>query len=253
MWRNFTDTQSWKCMLGVASKEVKDHDDIYSWKVNKKNHLMFGRELIEDDLDYLKSFLPFGYYYAEESNVEFLKKHFNINKDKSYAAEIHLDYFDLSGAKYKNIRNSINKANRYGIEFEDNYRKIGDVKQIIDDWDNSMGDRKFRSFANKNIHFFGSNFHIGCINIFGYKDDKLVSFGVLSNREYSAYVIGKSLCLDYPGLSELTDYLLYKKAKAAGVKIVNLSGGTNKIMFYKKKFPGITTVLEFDGKVNNVI
>ena len=41
--------------------------------------------------------------------------------------------------------------------------------------------------------------------------------------------------------------------KSLTVKIVNLSGGTNKIMFYKKKFPGITTVLEFDGKANNVI
>lgn len=240
-------------MLGRASKEIRDNADIYSWKVNGKNHLMFGRGLVESDIDYLKGFLPFGFYYAEEGNLDFLRKHFKVKREKSYAIEIDIENIDLSGKRYKNIRNAINKAGKYGIEFFDNYKKIEDVEIFIDRWEDTSGENKFRSFANKNIYFFENNLHIGCINLFGYIGDKLISFGVLSNREYSAYIIGKALCYDYPGLSEYTDLKLYEKARGSGVKMVNLSGGTNRVVFYKKKMQNTTGVLEFDGKVIDVI
>ena len=52
---------------------------------------------------------------------------------------------------------------------------------------------------------------------------KLVAFAILSPviNERCSYIIGKSLCSHYPGLSEYADYIAYKKAQLLNAIEVN--------------------------------
>jgi hypothetical protein len=117
-------------------------------------------------------------------------------------------------------------------------------------WSETFGSRKFQDRSGKHKYFFKNNLHKDCINIFVYDKDKLIAFAVISPGDIdkcASYIAGKSLCMEYPGLSEYVDDLAYILAEASGIEYVSLGGGDKSMRNYKMKFPGAMALESYDG------
>lgn len=241
---------SWKCLLGKLSKNVTEHNGLYLWEVGKRKHFCTDRLLNSTDLNILSS--ETNFHYLSEENYLILKEKFKIDKAKNIATTIDLTQLSISGNKNKSLRHSINRGKSYNLTIENNFRKIEDVKTMINEWSNVLAVKYFRDNSGKNYHYFANNFHQDCINVFLYGGDNLVAFGGASPPDTngnSAYILGKALCHLHPGLSEFADFVLYQKCLAAGVKKIDLGQTTGGMIFYKNKFPGADTYSYYNGKI----
>lgn len=248
---NYINKYSWKSFLSTATREVHEENGFYWFKTRKNWQLLKDRDLVESDLDFIGKLLPVNFFYFSLKDIFVLKQKYEVSKNKDPDVGIKLDEFILRGNKYKDIRNYVNRYNNK-FEIVDNYKNMEDVYKMIARWDDTSGDKYYQVRTGKNKYYFLNNLHKGCINVFIYDGDKLISFAVLSPADeggYSSYIIGKALCIDYPGLSEYTDVEVYKRAIAEGVKVVNLGGGGRKLVAYKKKFPGSFTNDTYDGQI----
>lgn len=245
---NFINKYSWKSFLSIATKDVKQENGFYWFKTQKSKQLLKDRPLEKSDFEFLKTLMPFNYFYFSLDDINLLQTEFKIEKGKDPDIGIEIQDLSLRGKKYRDIRNYLN---RYEGKFEilDNFKDIKDIYKMLERWDDTCGDKYFQVRTGKNRYYFSNNFHKGCINTFVYDKDDLISFAILSPGECSSYILGKALCLDYHGLSEFTDMVAYKKANLNGVKVVNLGGGSRKLREYKKKFPHSFENETYDGKV----
>jgi hypothetical protein len=248
---SFINKYSWKCLLGPQAKEMVDHGGIYTWKVGKKNHLAASRQLDLTDIQLINQFTPFNFNYMWESNIEFLKQHFRLQKTKDKSVIVCLENFDLSGGEFKKTRQAHNKCKKMNLSVEDNYRKIEDVHLMIEDWSNNYTEKYFRDFSGKNFYFYKNNFHQECLNIFIYREDELLAFGTLSPEENgkSSYILGKALYKKIPGLSEFADIELYYKGIRSGIKSVNMGRAPKNLLQFKMKYPGASVENTYEGKV----
>lgn len=242
---------SFQCLLGPQAKNVINEQDLYSWQVGKKQHFTTSRDLNLNDLAYLQTILPSNFHYLSESNIDFLKQHFNVSKAKTTSIIIDINDLSFSGNKNKTVRHCINRCKSQGFVIEKNYRQLQDVKNLIEEWSNDYTDKYFRDFSGKNFYFYKNNFHANCLNAFIYKDDTLVSFGTLTPADQfgqSSYVIGKALFKRHYGLSEYTDIELYKLAQTQGINKVNLGRAQKGLLDYKTKF-NHTKEITYDGSI----
>lgn len=255
---SFADRHSWRCMLGVMSRDIVETDKYAKWRVGKKQHVVFFDNLKEDDLDIVRELCPFSFHYIGENDVKLLGKYFRIKKSKLPSVYLDLEKtLDLSGRKNKNIRQKYNRVSKLGIEIEDNFRKFEDIEKFVKRWssvDEIYADRYFRNLSGKNKYFFSNGFHKDCFNIFLYGGEKLLGYAVLSppKEGFSTYIIGKALYADIEvgGLSEFLDISIYKKGWKNGVKYVNLGASfTKPLLKYKQKYSGGNDFLEYEGKV----
>lgn len=247
----FINNKAFKCLLGPQSKDVIEHDSIYSWKVGKKQHFTTDRILSISDIEYLQSIAPSNFHYLLQDNIDFLKNHFTVDKVKHKSIILDIENLNLSGSKMKSLRQSVNKCSKNEFEILDNFKDLKDVKDLIEEWSNEYTDKYFRDFSGKNFYFYKNNFHEGCINVFVYSEDRLVSFGTLSPNDDGncSYIIGKALFKRFYGLSEYTDITLYRKAAEHGIKSVNMGQASKGLMFYKSKFPNAVEQIHYDGKI----
>ena len=156
----------------------------------------------------------------------------------------------LAGKKFKGLRGSINKAEKYELTIQDHYNNYDDILEMLERWGQTLGVKYFQDRSGKHKYFFKENLEKDCINIFMYDKEKLVSFAVVSppnSNHCSSYVAGKANSIDFPGLSELTDWLIYEKAALKGVEYVSLGGGGKSMRNYKMKFPGAFALESYDG------
>lgn len=242
----FIDQYSWKCLLGRQSKNLQEQNNVYKWNVGKKVHFCTSKILTKDDFDFIGGS---SFHYLSIENTVFLKEYMKIERTKNISTTIDLKKLDLSGGIYKKLRQSINKNNKYNFCIEDNYRKIGDVKDFIEDWSNILAEKYFRDFSGKNLYFYENNFHKDCINVFVYEGDKLLGFATASPNNPSVYIIGKAACYKYSGLSEYIDYVLYQKCLSKNIDMIDLGQTTGGMVFYKTKFPGADTYTFYNGKI----
>lgn len=243
----YTNKQTWRCMLGKRSVNIIDRDGICYWEVGKNRNIVIYRDLIESDIEYLKSIIPFKFYYFDESNLVLLNRVGKVDKSKKRSVEVDIRDISYVGKKYSNIRHAINRANNLGVRIIDNLN-IDDLRKMIKNWDNVMGERYFQNHSGKTLWFYENNWHIDCLNIFCYIGNEMVSFGTLS-REGASYIAGKALCDKYYGLSEFTDYLLYKRGQKIGIEKVNMGQAEKGLLKYKMKFPGATEIIHYNGIV----
>jgi hypothetical protein len=250
----FINKYSYKCLLGKFSKNINDLNNIYSWTVHQKRDLATCKQLTEDDLEYISSMIPLNFHYLSESNLLFLKKHFNLRRTRNTSIILDITDLSLQGHKMKNVRYSFNRCSKNTFEICDNFKDIKDVQIMIDEWANNYTDKYFRNFSGKNVHFFKNDFHKDCINIFVYDNKDLISFGSISPviNGTSTYIIGKALYKRYYGLSEWTDIMLYKKAQMYGIEKVNMGRALKTLYFYKNKFPGSVEHIEYDGTIESL-
>ena len=251
---SFLNKYTFRCLLGPRSKDVHIIDDMYFWKVGDRKHFGTSRTLLECDIDLLKSkhYYPFSFHYLSVENTAILKSNFQISKSKDKCVIVDITDLSLKGGKFKKVRQAINKCKENDFEILDNFKKIEDVEQMLDEWSNNYTDKYFRDFSGKNLFFYKNNFHKNCNNIFIYHKNDLVSFGSLSpnNNGKSSYIIGKALYKRFRGLSELTDIELYKKAFDKGIFIINMGRSSNKrLHFYKSKFPTLKEEVCYSGKI----
>lgn len=247
---NYINKESFRCLIGKQSKNVIIHDNLFLWEVNSKKHFAVYGKLTSDNLKILSDRGSSNFHYITQSNIDSLSTVFKV--DKSKGKSILLDITDLSfkGKKNDNIRYCLNKCKDKFI-IESNFRKLKDVEDLIESWSNDYTEKYFRDNSGKNYYFYKNNFHEGLLSIFVYKDDKLMSFGTLSNHidGHASYVLGKALYKEQYGLSEFTDVELYKLGSSNGIKYVNMGGGSNKsLLNYKKKF-NYTELIHFDGNI----
>lgn len=247
----FINQHSYKCLLGPQARNIKENNDIYSWTVGKKQHFATSRLLGKTDLTFLKLVAPSNFHYLSQENLFFLKENFKVHKTNNTSIVIHISQLSLIGGNMKKIRQSISKCAQNDFEYLDNYKKIEDVKEMLNTWSNDYTDKYFRDFSGKNHYFYKNNFHLDCHNVFVYSGAKLMAFGTLSPSQdgYSSYVIGKALYKDFPGLSELTDFMLYYKGLSEGIEHVNMGQASKGLMFYKSKFTGSTEEPHYDGSI----
>ena len=246
----FINEQSFKCLLGPRATNLRIHEGLFSWTVGKKNDFSTSRLLVEEDLDHIRSISPASFHYLSLANVEFLQKHFKVSKTKQICTNLDITDLSLSGGNLKNVRQSYNKCAKNKLEVFDNFKDIKDIADLIEEWSNEYTDKYFRDFSGKNMFFYKNNFHKDCVNAFVYSGDHLVAFGSLSapiNRT-SSYIIGKALFKRMPGLSEFADISLYQKIQK-DADVINMGRGQKKLLFYKSKFPGSTTEIEYDGSI----
>lgn len=250
MHQGFINEVSWKCLLGKQAKNIEEIDNLFFWQVGKKQHMTTNKILTEKDLDILKNKTPCNFHYIEPINLEFLKKHFKIEKTKFTNILINLENFKLQGGEAKKIRQSFNKNLKYNFEILDNFKSIKDVEDLIEEWSNLYTNKYFRDFSGKNLYFYQNNFHKDCLNVFIYDKEKLIAFGTLSqDNDYGFYVLGKALYKRYSGLAEFADILLYQKGIEKNIKILNIGRATKGLIFYKSKFPNTFKEIFYDGKI----
>jgi hypothetical protein len=237
--------------LGPQVKKVEEHNNLFIWVVGSKSHFSCDGELTSNHLDILKDYSPVSFHYINQSNLDILKSRFKVNKVKNRSIILNIKDFSLDGGKYKSLRQAYNKCGKNNFEILNNFKKIEDVKIMLDDWSTNYTDKYFRDFSGKNLYFYKNNYHKDCINVFVYSGDMLVSFGTLSpnNNGNSTYIIGKALFKKFYGLSEYTDILLYKKALENGIEIINMGQASKGLIFYKKKFPNSIEEIHYDGKI----
>jgi hypothetical protein len=241
----FINEFSWKCLLGKQAKNIQENNEIYTWEVLKKKHFACNKELTINEI---KELSGHSFHYLSESNLLKIKSLYKVNKDKNVSVIIDLNKFNISGVKNSGLRHSINSAKKQGLEIKDNFNNIKDVKDMLEEWSNVLAEKYFRDFSGKNEYFYSNNFHKDCINLFLYKEDKLMSFASVSpNKENCSYIIGKALCNKIHGLSEYTDYLMYNKLIELGFEKINLGQAKKGLLFYKMKFPGAYKEVHYDG------
>lgn len=251
----FVNKYSWKCLLGPQSKEATDHGGVYTWKVGKKNHFMADRNFIEKDIEILKNICPSNFNYLSNENILFLKKYFNVAKSRVNSVLIGLENFSLNGSKYKKVRQAVSKAERMPIVVENNFRKLKDVEDLIEDWSTNYTDKYFRDFSGKNYFFYKNNFHKDCINVFIYLEDELMAYGSMSpnNNGKGSYIVGKALYKKVPGVSEYADVYLFEKAIEQGIKNIDMGAAPKNLLKYKMKYPNSSIEVTYDGKILNLI
>ena len=249
----YIDRYSWKCLLGKMSRNIEENDLYATWTVGKVRHVDLFQPL--KDLDILKSLVPFNFHYFSQDDLDFISSQFRVKKSK--CASICLDLektLNPTGKKYRGLRNRINRMKKLDIEVLDNYKNIEDIEGFVDYWSDHYSLKYFRDYSSKNLFFYKSNFHLGCVNSFCYEKDKLVAYGTASPsvNEYSVYIIGKAFYEENPILSEFLDFSLYRKLYKSGGRYVNLGGSfTKKLLAYKSKFPGAQKFIEFEGKIKD--
>ena len=247
----FIDPYSWKCLLGAQAKEIKSDNQIYTWKVGKRTHLATSKNLTIQDLPALKECSPCNFNYFSKENIDFLKQHFTISTARDRSVLIPLENFSLDGGEYKSTRQMINRAKKYNFSVENNYRKLKDVEDMIEDWSTNYTDKYFRDFSGKNYYFYKNNFHQDCNNIFLYHQNELVAYSSLSPHQNgrSAYIIGKALYKKFPGISELADVLSFQKAQQQGATLIDMGQAPKNLLKYKMKYPNAYIEVNYDGKI----
>jgi len=242
---------SWKSFLSTQSKTVLEKDGIFCWKTRKNNQLSADHPLTPADLPTLVSLAPFNFFYFTAEDVAFLKNNgFSVIARKDPDITIPIKDINLAGRKYHGIRGAINKAKTYNLTCQDNFNDYTDVKNMLEKWSNTCGEKYFQDRSGKHKYFFLNNLHQNCINLFLYDGYELVSFAVVSPPDEAnccSYISGKALCANYPGLSEYTDVLIYKKIQSLGAEFISLGGGAKTLRSYKMKFPGAFALISFDG------
>jgi phosphatidylglycerol lysyltransferase-like protein len=247
---SFINKYSFRCLLGVQSKNIISENEIFSWKVGTKQHFSTSRQLETNDLGFLKSICPSNFHYLSESNMLFLKEHFKTYKDKSVSIIVDINDLSFSGSQFKSIRHCLNKCGKNELTLENNFRDLNDVKKLIKEWSEEYTDKYFRNLSGKNTFFYKNGFHQDCLNLFAYHGDNLVAFGSASppvNGEGS-YIIGKSLYKRFYGLSEWIDVELYKRAQNIGMHTINLGRATKGLLSYKSKFPHVPEI-HYNGSI----
>jgi hypothetical protein len=255
---NYISSQSFRCLLGKQSKDVIIKDNLFLWKVGKKQHMVISGSLTNNNINDLKNYLqnsPCNFHYISQENLHILKQHFTV--DKSNHESVILDITDLSfkGNSHanKSVRHALNRCSKEHFTLQTNFRDILDIEKLRNEWSDLYTAKLFRDNSSKNQYFYTQGFHLGLISLFIYKDNDLVSFGTLSqpdDRGYCSYVVGKALFKRHYGLSEYADVELYKLGQTAGVKVVNMGAADNDgLMNYKSKFPH-SIEKHFDGKIN---
>ena len=246
----FITPQSYKCLLGVQSKNILERDQIFSWTVGKKQHFSTCRNLQINDLSLLQSLAPSNFHYLNQNNLDFLKTHFKVDRSKSTSIILDINDLTFSGNQFKNVRHCLNKCGKNELSLEANFRKLEDVKKLIEEWSNDYTAKYFRDFSGKNYFFYKNNFHQDLINLFVYHQNDLIAFGTLSQPVdgISSYVIGKALYKRMYGLSEFADVELYKLGQVAGVSQINMGRAPGKLLDYKTKFKH-TKEITYDGSI----
>jgi hypothetical protein len=248
---NYINRQSFKCLLGKQSKDIKEINDIFTWKVGKKQHFVSNKTLTIEDLSILQPIAPSNFHYLSETNMLFLKQHFKVDKVKNTSIIINIEDLSFKGNQYKSIRHCLNRCQRGNFSLETNYKDIGDVERLIEEWSNDYTLKYFRDNSGKNMFFYKNNFHQDLISLFIYKEKDLVAFGTLSKPNidgYSSYVLGKALFKRCYGLSEFADVELYKLGQAAGIRHVNLGQASKGLLAYKTQFPHMKET-HYDGSI----
>ena len=253
MTSNFINHQSFKCLLGPQSKEVTIHDNLFLWKVGKKQHFAIQGDLNNNHIAILKNYAPSNFHYISQSNLDFLKQYFSVDKGKNTSIVLDIQDLSFKGKKYSSIRHCLNRCQNI-FTLEPNYRNILDVKNLINEWSDQYTEKYFRDNSGKNTYFYKNNFHQNLISLFVYQENNLVAFGSLTQPDvdgYSSYALGKALYKRHYGLSEFADIELYKLGQQAGVKYVNMGAATKGLLDYKTKFNHISQI-HFDGNINEL-
>jgi hypothetical protein len=249
----FIDSYSWKCLLGPQAKEIKAENEIYTWKVGKRTHLATSKQFSETDLSALYACSPCNFNYLNKDNIDFLKKYFEISTARDRSVIVPLTDFSLEGGEFKKTRQAVNKAKKYNLTLEHNYRNLKDVEDMIEDWSTNYTDKYFRDFSGKNYFFYKNNFHLECTNIFLYNQNELVAYSSLSPHQDGkcSYIIGKALYKKFPGISELADVLAFQHAAQQGATKVDMGQAPKNLLTYKMKYPNAYVEVNYDGKILN--
>lgn len=245
----FINEYSCRCMLGSLSRDVKIQDGVFSWVSQKKQHVVLIFNRIDlDTLARLKEIGSASIHYLSEDTANILKQEFvtDIGKGKSVVLDIKTN--DFSGNKNKSFRNYLNKYSN--LELRENLKDTKDLGVMLKQWSLDFGQRYFRDMSSKNKFFIENGFHVKCENLFVYRGDELVSFGIASPVRDGgcAYIIGKALSRKYPGLADFTDLKLYQRLfDKYGPFKINMGQGEKGLLAYKMKFPGAHVQVHYHG------
>lgn len=245
----YIDPYSWKCLLGRQSKDITEVDGLYRWQVGKRAHMTTARLLTVVEIEALPEI---NFHYLSPENLNLVKSVRKVQQAKQTSTRIVLTQLSTTGNKHKSLRHALNRAKTYNLTVENNFRKLSDVEEMLEEWSTVLAAKYFRDNSGKNLHFYRNNWHADCHNVFLYDQDKLVAFGTASPGvgQYCSYVMGKSLCNRYYGLSELADYSLFDKCLGAGLKTIDLGQTSGGMTHYKNKFAGAENYTHYNGKIN---
>jgi hypothetical protein len=244
----FINKYSVKCLLGPRSKVEYVSDDLFCWSVNGKNHFSILGSLTIEDIEHISSLGKVSFHYCSAENLELLKKYFKVDKTKITNVILDINNLDFVGKKGRQFRNYLNKYK--DLRVVDNFNSIDEIEEFINKWSDQLADKYFRDHSGKNLHFFRRGSHIGCENIFIYKDYELVAFGVASPMDNGScsYIVGKALAKSYPGMSEFADIMLYRKLlRKYGAFKIDMGMGAKGLLSYKMKFPGAIGEINYHG------
>lgn len=234
--------------MGKQAKNICEENNIFFWDVGKRKHFCANKILTPEDFNQIKER---SFHYLSLDNFKILKDNkFIESQSKNTSVIIDLTKLEFKGNNFKTIRHTLNRAKKYNLIEESNFRNIKDVEDLIEDWSNNLALKYFRDHSGKNYYFYLNNFHEKCINIFLYDQDKLVAFATASPEVNGSatYIIGKALCHKYYGLSEYADVLLYNKCLKNNISLIDLGQSEKGLIHYKTKFPGSSTYNFYNGK-----
>lgn len=248
----FINQYSGKTFLSKVAKDLTFTDDFMSWKIQGRQQVICAQEITENNIETLTNFLPTNMFYLTPPEFDLIKSKFKIaNKTKENNVVVDLEQLTFSGKHHKDIRNYINRCKNLNLSIESELKKPEDLRVMVARWSETLGEKYFQDRSGKNVFFIESNFHKDCHNIFIYDQDRLIAFAILSpvEDEHCSYIIGKTLCKDYPGITEYCDFVAFETAVLAGAKKISLGGGSPNLIKYKLKFQGAIAEPNFNIKI----
>lgn len=214
------------CIKSLMNRFCKPFENWQGYQANRNKAVLFDENLTAD-------YPTIHYYYIyNKPNI----KHYHLTQLISHITP---EFFELSGKKWREIRETRNKFDKIVSIKEYNQK---DVLGLIDVWDKTAGVKYgFQRRSGRDRNFFNKWFKQEQDKLFArffYIEDDLIGYSVLhKNNGCYEYLIRKTL-------SEMRNTCLYVDYKTMeeihqheNDFYVNWGASKGKLLKYKKKFP----------------
>ena len=227
-------------VMGMMSQRYISIENYLGFIKNKKEVVLFDSSLAKKYNNYNKINL---YYYPNRTyNIE------GYNKTSSYSStmlvsNLSVDFFNLSGKKHREIRETRNKYNKL-VDIKYELNDINTVIRFIKQWNIDRGKEKYgwQLHSGYDINFFNRFYNEEKDNLFSnfyYIGDNLVGYAIVSKNKKDNcynYIIRKN-DTKYRNLCLYIDYKIFKRIFIGKDFYINWGCSSGNVLKYKKKFP----------------
>lgn len=245
-------------VMGMLSKRSIPFEDFKGYLKNRNEVVVFN----QTDLSGFKH-PKINVHYSDSKDIEAPVGYSLGSQYKStlVVSEFTPEYFQLSGKKYREVREARNKYNRE-LEVIDTLKNKADILTFIEEWKKVRGEKQYgwQLHIGYDINFFEKYYEAEAKNLickFLYCGEKLLGYAVISNLPEDGvytYMLRKT----FPEPRNICLYLDYKVFEEINKRTnspfkVNWGCSSGSVLKYKEsKFPLRTKETKYFTKFKQV-